>query len=217
MRKKLLIIGFMVLIIIVLGGWFFMKMAERPTALKDSLTASHLDKESRTSEGFFRYTSKKNEYSMLFPEEFAIDRESFEEKEKFESWHVYPSDDQEESLLRSIKYMYSYDRSPDAFFKQYSYKGEYETIKAHESTQVAIHIGAVYNSFDKDAKMTKLDPAKYGPSLVLAMVENKDTGENIRIISSVRCPKNTTCEKVSLEDEQNFVLKMAKSIKFNID
>ncbi len=36
-----------------------MKMAERPTALKDSLTASHLDKESRTSEGFFRYTSKK--------------------------------------------------------------------------------------------------------------------------------------------------------------
>ncbi len=63
--------------------------------------------------------------------------------------------------------------------------------------------------------MTKRDPAKYGPSLVLAMVENTDTGENLKIISSVRCPKNKTCEKVRLEEERKFVIRLAESVQFN--
>lgn len=215
MKKRHFVIGMVILVLIAAGGLILMKMAGRPLALKDSLTASHLDKESRTDDGFYLYTSKKNGYSMLFPEDYSIDRESHEEKKKFESWHIYPLIEEDETLLRSIKYIYSYDRSPEAFFKKYSYQGDYETINKKEDAQTVIHIGAVYNSFDKDAKMTKRDPAKYGPSLVLAMVENPDTGENLRIISSVRCPKNKTCEKVRLEEERNFVMRLAESVQFN--
>jgi hypothetical protein len=215
MRKRQFIIGFTILVLIAVGGWLLMKMADRPLALKDSFTANHLDKESRTDDGFFLYTSKKNGYSMLFPEDYSIDRESHEEKKKFESWHIYPLSEEDETLLRSIKYIYSYDRSLEAFFKKYSYQGDYETFKKKEDAQTVIHIGAVYNSFDKDAKLTKRDPEVYGPSMVLAMVENADTGENLRIISSVRCPKNKTCEKVRLEEERNFVMRLAESVQFN--
>ncbi|WP_430495278.1 hypothetical protein [Rossellomorea marisflavi] len=81
MRKRYVFIGFAsFLIIMAAGGWVFMKLADRPAAIKDSLTASHLDKESRTDDGFYLYTSKKNGYSMLFPEEYAIEGLTFQEK-----------------------------------------------------------------------------------------------------------------------------------------
>ncbi|WP_347321142.1 hypothetical protein [Rossellomorea sp. RS05] len=215
MRKKLLIIGFMVLIIIVLGGWFFMKMAERPTALKDSLTASHLDKESRTSDGFFRYTSKKNEYSMLFPEEFAIEGGTFQEKKGFESWNMSPKSNDKEALQRSIKILYtSSDSITDAFFERYSFEGKYETINKKGLNGKEVYIGYVNNYFDKDAKLIKRDPAKYGPSLVVSLIRNPSTGETIKVHSLTVCPENSSCEKVSLQSEKKFILRIAKSIKF---
>ncbi|UKS65221.1 hypothetical protein [Rossellomorea marisflavi] len=215
MRKKLLFIGFTVLIIIVLGGWLLMKMSERPAALKDSLTASHLDKESRTSDGFFRYTSKKNEYSMFFPEKYVIDRETFQERKEFESWRMLSKENDEKALIRSIKILYNNNDSiPDAFFERYSFEGKFEKVTLTDSNGNEIYIGYVNNYFDENAKLIKRDPAKYGPTLVISLIKDPDTGKTIKIHSSTVCPKNSTCQKVSLKSEKEFILKIAKSVKF---
>ena len=216
MRKRYVFIGFAsFLIIMAAGGWVFMKLADRPAAIKDSLTASHLDKESRTDDGFYLYTSKKNGYSMLFPEEYAIEGLTFQEKKGFESWNMSPEENKEKALQRSIKILYSdSDSIVEAFFERYSFEGKYETFNTNDSSGYEIYIGYVHNDFDENAKLIMRDPAKYGPSLVVCMIKNSDTSETLKIHSLTVCPEKSSCEKVSLQSEKEFMLRMAESIKF---
>ncbi len=215
MRRKRFIVGFALLLLMATGRWVFMKLADRPAAVKDSLTASHLDKEFRTDDGFYHYTSKKNGYSMLFPEDYAIERGMFQEKKGFESWNMLPEENKEKALQRSIKMLYSdSDSSVEAFFERYSYEGKYETLSPNESNGYEIFIGYVHNDFDEKAKLIKRDPAEYGPSLVVCLIRNPDTGETLKIHSLTVCPENSSCKKVSLQSEKEFVLRMAKSVKF---
>lgn len=192
-----------------------MKMAGRPLALKGSLTASHLDTESRTDDGFYLYTSKKNGYSMLFPEEYAIEGLTFQEKKGFESWNMSPEENKEKALQRSIKILYSdSDSIVEAFFERYSFEGKYETLNTNDSSGYEIYIGYVHNDFDGNAKLIMRDPAKYGPSLVVCMIKNSGTSETLKIHSLTVCPEESSCEKVSLQSEKEFMLRMAESIKF---
>ncbi|MGG4546355.1 hypothetical protein ABER02_00990 [Rossellomorea marisflavi] len=194
---------------------FFMKLADRPAALKDSFTVGRLDKESRTGDGFFSYTSEKNGYSMLYPETYVIDRGTFQERSRFESWRMISKDNDAEDLIRSMKISYNHNDSiPEAFFERYSYEGEYETLSPNDSNGYEIYIGYVHNDFVENAKLIKRDPAKYGPSLVVCMIKNSDTSETLKIHSLTVCPEESSCEKVSLQSEKEFMLRMAESIKF---
>jgi hypothetical protein len=215
MRKKHVVVGFALLLSVAAIAVFYMKLGDRPAALKDSFTVGRIDKESRTGNGFFSYTSKKNGYSMLYPETYVIDRETFQERSQFESWRMLSKENDEEDLIRSIKISYNHNDSiPEAFFERYSYEGEYESVSPNDSSGYEIYIGYLHNSFDENAKLIKRDPEKYGPSLVVCLIKDPDTGKTMKIHSSTVCPKKSSCEKVSLQSEKEFVLRMAKSVKF---
>ncbi|KON83147.1 hypothetical protein AF331_20175 [Rossellomorea marisflavi] len=215
MRRKHVVVGFALLLSVAATAVFFMKLADRPAALKDSFTVGRLDKESRTGDGFFAYTSEKNGYSMLYPETYVIDRGTFQERSRFESWRMISKDNDAEGLIRSMKISYNHNDSiPEAFFERYSYEGEFETLSPNDSSGYEIYIGYVHNDFDEHAKLIKRDPAEYGPSLVICLIKDPDTGETMKIHSSTVCPKKSSCKKVSLQSEKEFVIRMAKSVEF---
>lgn len=176
-------------------------------AFKDDFTREFMDSTEEVQEGFYRFKSKTDGYTMLFPVNAKVDPVGFERNEDVYETYSFGEQVKEENL--AYYYRITYENSligSDVEFNLESlseyvgYEGDYETFDYEGKTYY----------YASDVFTTEVRE-HYG---FFSYIKSNKSNKAIRYFVNSTClNKEQSCEANSKEIEERFIM-MMKSVDF---
>lgn len=189
----------------------------KSAAEQSKFTREFIDEKSKTEDGFYKFTSKIDQYTMLFPEKFHINNSpsSYEvHKNYMELWNATTDKSVSKDYVNTLQILYYNDEKiNDEKAKETLRDVAYnQQIIKKEFSDKLIYTAATNTDFEINEK--RKDPQKNGPNMIAAFIIDKNSNRTIKIDYSTVCFEGKKCS-YDYSDQMNFVEKLAQSIKFS--